>query len=262
MITLFIYLLAGMFAGLVAGLLGVGGGIIVVPVLIMVFEAQAFAPDLLTHMAIGTSLGTILFTSLSSVFNHHKLGAVRWDLFRLMSPGIVLGAVLGVFTVLQIDGALLKRLIGVFAILVAIKMVYKADVQSQRGLPGAGVMTPMGGFIGWVSAIFGIGGGTVSVPFLSRYNIPMAQVVGTAAACGLPIAFAGALTNIWLGLGLEGRPELSFGYLYLPALLGVSAASVVFAKVGAMWANKMPSKQLKRLFAVALMIVGVRFLLV
>lgn len=256
------YLLAGMFAGLIAGLLGVGGGIIVVPVLILVFEAEGFSSDVLTHIAIGTSLATIVFTSFSSVLNHHRLGSVKWDLFKSLSIGIVVGAVLGVMTVLQLDGELLKRLIGVFAVVVALRMLWGANTVSSRPLPGQKILIPVGGVIGWVSSIFGIGGGTLSVPFLSRYQIEMRQVVGTAAACGLPIALAGALTNVVLGIGVDGRPGWSLGYVYLPALLGVSLASMVFAKFGAKLAHRLPSQHLKKIFACALILVGVRFLLV
>ena len=258
--TILIYVLAGVFAGTVAGLLGVGGGIVVVPVLIMVFESQGFSPALLTHMAIGTSLATIMFTSASSVLNHHRKGSVRWDIFKPLSLGIVAGAIVGVFTVLQIDGVLLKQIIGCFAILVALKMLYKSGVQSERPLPGRQVLLPVGLFIGWISSIFGIGGGTVSVPFLSRYRIAMTQVVGTAAACGMPIAAAGALTNILLGVGVDSRPDWSLGYVYLPALLGISIASVYFAKVGAGLAHRIPAQLLKKLFAGTLVLVGIRFL--
>jgi len=258
--TLIIYLLAGAIAGLIAGLFGVGGGSVVVPVLVVLFEAQGFSPELLTHMAIGTSLATIVFTSMSSVLNHHRLGSVNWSVLRPMSLGIVLGAVLGVATVLQIKGEVVKQLIGGFAILVSVRMFLQSSVEATRPLPSVTVLAPVGAVVGWVSSIFGIGGGTLSVPFLSRYALPMTQVVGTAAACGLPIAIAGALTNIVLGHGVENRPEWSLGYVFLPALAGISIASVIFAKVGAKLAHRLPANMLKKLFAGALLLVGIKFL--
>lgn len=258
--SLIIYLLAGALAGVLAGLLGVGGGIVIVPVLIMVFEAQGFASEFLTHMAIASSLACIVFTSASSVWSHHRKGAVHWPLLRPLAAGIILGAVLGVFSVLQIDGELLKRLIGAFAILLALKMMYKAGARTDRPLPGLAVLLPAGVFMGWLSTIFGIGGGTVSVPFLSRYRLSMAQVVATAAACGMPIAITGALTNIVLGAGQEGRPEWSLGYVYVPAVLGICIASVYFAKVGAHLAHKLPAQVLKQAFAALLLVVGLKFL--
>lgn len=255
-----VYLLAGACAGLIAGLFGVGGGVIVVPVLIVVFEAQHFPPEVLTHMAVGTSLATILFTSISSVWHHHRLGSVHWILFRPMSAGIVLGSTLGVMTVLQLDGELVKKLIGGFAVLVSLKMFLQARHESSRPLPGSITLVPAGIVIGWVSAIFGIGGGTLSVPFLSRYELAMKRVVGSAAACGLPIAIAGTATNVVMGIGLPARPEWSLGYIYVPAVAGIVLTSIVFAKVGAGLAHRLPAERLKKLFALALMLVGIRFL--
>lgn len=254
------YLIAGVFAGLVAGLLGVGGGIVVVPVLVMAFEAQGFHSDVLVHMAVATSLGTIVFTSSSSIWNHHIRGAVRWDLFKPLAVGITLGAVLGVLTVVQIDGAWLKKLIGIFAVFVALKMLLSHKTSGSLPEPSPPALMKAGTFIGWVSSIFGIGGGTISVPYLSRTTLDMKKVVGTAAACGFPIAFVGALTNIWIGQSQANLPEWSAGYIYLPALLGVVIASVYFARVGAKLAHRMPSERLRSLFAVLLLLVGIRFL--
>lgn len=254
------YLVAGVFAGLVAGLLGVGGGIVVVPMLIIAFEAQGFSDSVLTHMAIATSLGTIVFTSLSSIWSHHQNGAVLWKVFQPIALGIMLGAVLGVFTVIQLDGQLLKRLIGIFAVIVALRMLSKRSASGKAPIPSRLILGVAGSVIGWVSSMFGIGGGTLSVPFLSRCDIDMKKVVGTAAACGLPIAIFGAGTNMFVGQGVSDRPDWSIGYIYLPALLGVVVASVYFAKVGAKLAHRIPSEKLRSLFAVLLLLVGVRFL--
>lgn len=260
MMLLLTYLLAGIFAGLVAGLLGVGGGIIVVPVLILAFEAQGFSAEHLTHMAIATSLATIVFTSASSVYNHHRLGGVRWDVLRVMLPGIAGGAVAGVLVVIQLDGEWVKKLIGLFAVVVAARMLTAGRHAGNRHLPAWPVFSLVGFGIGGASTMFGIGGGTFSVPFLSRYRLRMQAVVGTAAACGMPIAVVGAFTNMLAGAGLANMPEWSIGYVYLPALFGVAAASVVFARVGAIWAHRVSSLWLKRIFALCLAIVGVRFL--
>lgn len=259
--VLLIYLLAGCFAGLVAGLLGVGGGVIIVPVLILVFEAQGFSAALLTHMAIATSLATIVFTSASSIYQHHCLGGVRWDVLKSMLPGIVVGAIAGVLLVIQLDGELVKKLIGIFAIVVALRMLFKASTQGQRPLPSAGTFTLAGMSVGAASSMFGIGGGTFTVPFLSRYQLTMRQVVGSAAACGMPIALVGAATNVLAGQNIAERPEWSLGFVYLPALFGVAAASMIFARLGARLAHRLPSAQLKRIFALCLLVVGARFLL-
>lgn len=255
------YLLAGIFAGLTAGLFGVGGGLVVVPILVFVFESQGFPVDVLTHMAIATSLATIVFTSLSSVYNHHKRGAVLWPVFRPMSIGIAVGATLGVLTLVQLDGWLLKKLFGVFAVVVAIRMFIKSSSAHSLELPGKFALSSVGVLIAWFSAIFGIGGGTLSVPYLSRYKIEMKEVVGTAAACGLPIALFATLSNAMVGSDFQGRPEWSVGLIYLPALLGISVCSVYFAKVGAQLAHRLPPLLLKKLFAGFLLLVGIRFLL-
>ena len=254
------YLIAGMFAGLVGGLLGVGGGIIVVPVLILVFESQGFSALVLTHMAIGTSLATIVFTSASSVLNHHRLGSVEWTIFKHMSIGIVAGAIAGVFVVTQLEGIWLRKMIGLFAVLMAGKMLVASASLSQRQLPASHVLASVGGVIGGISSMLGIGGGTLSVPFLSRYRLEMRQVIGTAAACGLPIAIAGALTNMSLGQGVEGRPNWSVGFVYLPALFGIAVTSVFFARIGTRLAHRLPAITLRRLFSTALLIVGIKFL--
>lgn len=255
------YLIAGMFAGLVAGLLGVGGGIIVVPVLILLFEAQGFGEQVLTHMAIGTSLATIVFTSLSSTLNHHRLGSVAWPVLRPLSPGIVLGAIAGVLLATELEGRWLQTFIGGFASLTALKMFMGGELSVGRELPKPAQLGVAGIVIGGVSAMLGIGGGTLSVPFLSRYRLPMKQIIGTAAACGLPIALAGALTNVGVGLNVAGRPPWSAGFVYVPALLAISAASIVFAGVGAQLAHRIPATFLRRLFSFALLIVGIKFLI-
>jgi len=255
------YLFAGVFAGLTAGLFGVGGGLVVVPILVFAFEVQGFSPDVLTHMAIGTSLATIVFTSSSSVLSHHKKGAVLWALFKPMSMGIALGAVLGVFTVVQLDGLLLKKMFGIFAVIVSIKMLLKQSALVGKELSSAPGFALAGVVIAWVSSLFGIGGGTLSVPFLSRYNIEMRQVVGTSAACGLPIALFATISNMLIGQNFDARPDWSVGFVYLPALLGISLTSMYFAKVGAHFAHRLSSHILKRLFSIFLMLVGIRFLL-
>jgi len=256
------YLIAGIFAGLTAGLFGVGGGLVVVPILVFAFELQGFSAEILTHRAIGTSLATIVFTSSSSVISHNKKGAVLWAVFRPMSLGIAVGAVLGVLTIVQLDGELLKKMFGIFAVAVSIKMMTKGTAQEGIVLPQSLFFVKAGAVVAWVSSLFGIGGGTLTVPLLSRYQIEMRQVVGTSAACGLPIALFASVSNMFIGQGVEGRPEWSVGFVYLPALFGISLASVYFAKVGAGFAHRLPSMLLRRLFSIFLMLVGIRFLII
>lgn len=255
-----LYLGLGALAGTLAGLFGIGGGLVIVPVLIFSFGLQGVTPDVAAHLAVGTSLATIVFTSISSVRAHHARGAVRWDLFRPMTVGIVLGAVLGAWTASLLSGAALELIIGIFVILVALKMLLEVNPSPSRDVPGGPGLGAAGAGIGWASAIFGIGGGTLTVPFLSWCNVRMQQAVATSAACGLPIAVAGALTNLATGWSRPQLPEYSVGYVYLPALLGIVLTSVLFARVGANLAHRLDARLLKRIFALLLIVVGVRFL--
>ena len=256
-----IYLLIGAFAGLVAGLFGVGGGLIIVPILILSFTLQGLSTDVLTHLAIGTSLATIIVTSLSSVMAHHGKGAVDWDVFMKMAPGIVLGAWLGSLTADHLSGTVLQLLIGCLAILVALKMIFGLQTNSSGTLPGPPMLFVSGGVIGWVSTIFGIGGGSLSVPFFIRCNLVMQRAVATSSACGLPIAVAGAMGNMWQGWGETSLPSWSLGYVYLPAFLGIICTSAVCAKLGANLAHRLPGDKLKKLFALFLLAIGIQFIL-
>ncbi|MBS8241966.1 sulfite exporter TauE/SafE family protein [Marinobacter lipolyticus] len=256
-----LYLALGAFAGTLAGLFGIGGGLVIVPVLIFSFGLQGISPDVAAHLAVGTSLATIVFTSLSSIRSHHLHGAVRWDIIRPMTLGIVIGALVGAWTASLLSGPALELVIGVFVILVAIKMILEVNPKPGRVVPGSVGLGAAGGGIGWASAIFGIGGGTLTVPYLSWCNVNMQQAVGTSAACGLPIALAGALGNVWTGWGHPQLPELTVGFIYLPALLGIILTSVVFARVGANLAHRLNARFLKRIFAVMLILVGIRFLM-
>ena len=244
-----LYLVLGAFAGTLAGLLGVGGGLIIVPVLAGVFYGLGHSPEVVMHMAIGTSLATIVLTSISSVRAHHRRGAVLFPTFVRLVPGIVLGAWLGVAVADILRGDTLRQVFGVFELLVAAQMAFGRAPAPHRVLPGVFGLSLAGGVIGAVSAIVGIGGGTMTVPFLRWCNVAMRQAVATAAAVGLPIALAGALGFVVAGWGNPALPEASTGYLYWPAFLGIVAASMLFAPLGAHWAHILPTALLKRFFA-------------
>lgn len=255
------YLVLGALAGTLAGLFGIGGGLVIVPVLVFSFELQGLSPEILTHLAVGTSLATIVVTSMSSVRAHHAKGAVQWPVFTVLAVGIMLGSWLGVYTAIQMAGPTLQKVIGVFAILVATKMWFGFKAQEGDQIPGRPVLVAAGGVIGWASSIFGIGGGTLSVPFLRKCNLNMSQAVATSAACGLPIAVMGAMANMYLGRENELLPSMSTGYVYWPAFLGIVLTSMLFAKFGAHLAHRLPADNLQRLFALLLIVVGTKFLL-
>lgn len=256
-----VYLALGAAAGVLAGLFGVGGGMIIVPVLVYSFQVQGFAPEVLTHMAVGTSLATIAFTSINSIRAHHRRGAVRWEIVRWLTLGIIGGSVLGGLTASFLQGAMLQKIIGVFAIVMAAQMAFELQPKASGSVPGKAGLGAAGTVIGWASAIIGIGGGSLTVPFLSWRSVPMQQAVATSAACGLPIAVASALSFMWLGHNEPQLPDWSLGFVYLPAMVGIAATSMFFAKLGAHLAHSLSPKMLKRLFALLLLCVGLNFLL-
>jgi uncharacterized membrane protein YfcA len=252
-----LYLLSlGAAAGFIAGLLGVGGGLIIVPILALIFTRQAVSDSIIMHLAIGTSLATIVFTSISSVWAHHRRGAVRWVEFFRLTPGIIIGAWLGAAIADSLPTAGLRIFFGLFELFVAIQMSLGLKPKPHRTLPGNAGMLGAGHVIGAVSSIVGIGGGTLTVPFLVWCNVSIREAVATSAACGLPIAIAGAIGYLVTGWHDIHLPEYSLGFIYLPALLGISSASILFAPLGARMAHRLPARRLKQVFAVVLYILA------
>ena len=260
MTELLIYLVLGATAGLLAGMFGVGGGLIIVPVLAWVFVGQGMDADVIMHLAIGTSLASIWLTSLMSVRAHHRRGAVNWPVVKKLVVGIILGALLGAVIADHLPTQALKFIFGVFELLVAAQMLLVSRYQAHFNLPGRIGFTIAGAVIGIVSAIIGIGGGTLTVPFLIWCRVPMIQAVATSAACGLPIAIAGAFGFIVTGWSVEQLPAWSTGYLYWPAWLGIVLASSITAGLGARLAHKLPAARLRQLFALLLMGLGIKML--
>lgn len=256
--SLIVYLALGASAGLLAGLFGVGGGLIIVPVLAWVFTAHGMDAAVIMHLAIGTSLASIWLTSLMSIRAHHKRGAVNWPLVRKLVIGIVIGALAGAVVANRLPTHALQRIFGVFELFVAAQMLLVSRFEAHFNLPGRFGLTVAGGIIGVVSAIIGIGGGTLTVPFLVWCRVPMLHAVATSAACGLPIAIAGAFGFILTGWNVVQLPDWSSGYLYWPAWLGIVIASSLTAGLGARLAHKLPAAQLRQLFALLLMGIGVK----
>lgn len=260
-ISFTLYLATGLFAGFLAGLLGVGGGLVIVPVLALIFAAQQFPAAHVMHLALGTSLASILFTSLSSLRAHHAHSAVNWPVVRGISPGIVFGALMGTLVAAQLSTHFLKVFFIVFIYYVAAQMLLNIKPRPSRQLPGAVGLFAAGGVIGGVSSLVGIGGGTLSVPFMTWCNVKLHQAIGTSAAIGFPIAAAGALGFVFNGLMAQGLPQYSWGYVYLPALAGLVLASVLTAPFGAKLAHRLPVAKLKKIFAALLLVLGTRMLI-
>ncbi|SEM10134.1 sulfite exporter TauE/SafE family protein [Halomonas caseinilytica] len=255
------YLALGGIAGTLAGLFGIGGGLIIVPALVFAFDLQGVVPEVSMHLAVGTSLATIVVTGASSAWGHYRRGSVHRTWFLALLPGLMLGAIAGVFVAGNLSGGRLGTLFGIFMLLVAARMLLGVRPRPGRLTPGRGVMMLAGVVIGAVSALFGIGGGTLSVPWLSRSGATMTQAVGTSSVCGLPIALFGAATFIIVGWQAPGLPPGALGYVMWPAFLGIVLASVPCARLGVWLAHRLPGRLLRLAFAALLAGVGLKFLL-
>ena len=248
----------GLVVGFVAGLLGVGGGLIIVPVLIMLLHAQGLAAGMEPQLALGTSLASILFTSLSSVRAHHRHGAVEWPLVRRIAPGILAGTLIGALLAAQVSAFVLKLFFIAFLFYASIQMWLDFKPAPHRSLPGRAGTALAGGVIGAVSSWVGIGGGTLSVPFMLWHNVPLHRAIATSAAIGFPIAIAGAVGYVLGGWRVSGLPAGSLGFVYLPALAGIVLGSVLTAPLGAATAHRLPVRRLKRIFALLLIALALR----
>lgn len=242
--------LLGLGTGFLAGLLGVGGGMVMVPFITIIMSNRGVSPDLAVKMAIATSMATIIFTSISSVRAHQKHGAVRWDIVKRLAPGIVVGSIigsLGVFSLLK--GSYLAIFFGLFVSFSATQMFLNKKPKPSRQMPGTGGQLVAGGFIGFLSGLVGAGGGFISVPFMTWCNVAIHNAVATSAALGFPIAVANVLGYALSGQTVQDLPAGSFGYIWLPALGVIATCSVITAPLGARAAHKIPVDKLRRVFA-------------
>jgi uncharacterized membrane protein YfcA len=257
---LFMYILVGAAAGVLAGLLGIGGGLVIVPMLVFCFVRQGIPDAVIMHLALGTSLASIMFTAVSSFWAHHKRGAVHWDVVRKIVIGIFSGTFIGTCIAAQLSTRFLKGFFVVFLYYVAVQMLTNKKPKATRQIPGSGAMFGVGNLIGVVSSLVGIGGGTLSVPFMMWCNMTIHHAIGTSAAIGFPIAIAGTIGYIFNGWSNQSLPAFSMGYVYLPALLGIVVTSVFTAPLGARLAHGLPVDRLKRVFAMLLLVVATRML--
>lgn len=240
----------GLGTGFLAGLLGIGGGMLMVPFITIIMGHRGVSSDLAVKMAIATSMATIIFTSVSSVRAHHKRGAVRWDIVRRLAPGIVIGSLvgsLGVFALLK--GTALAIFFALFVGFSATQMFLDKKPAPTRQMPGTGGQLAAGGVIGFISGLVGAGGGFISVPFMTWCNVSIHNAVATSAALGFPIAVANVFGYAISGQSVQGLPTGSFGYIWLPALVVIAVCSVFTAPLGAKAAHSLPVKKLKRVFA-------------
>ena len=256
------YLITGAVAGLLAGLLGVGGGLVIVPALAWLLAGYHMPDGHLMHLAVGSSLAAIIPTALSSLLAHQRRGSVRWPVVRAVLPGILAGALGGAWLARQVSSPGLALCFGLFEVLVALQLFFAVKPAAHRGLPGTSGMTVAGVIIGVVSALLGIGGGTLTTPFLLWNGIDIRHAVGTSATCGLPIALAGATGFAFSGQAVMAGHAWTTGFIYWPAVAGIVVASVPLAPLGTRLAHHLPRRHLQRVFALFLLLVGLKMLLV
>jgi uncharacterized membrane protein YfcA len=260
MLDLMLYLALGIAGGLFAGLLGIGGGLVVVPGLLGLFGARHVPESVAMPLAVGTSLATIPFTSMSSVRAHHARAAVDWPTLARMAPGVALGAALGAALASHVSANGLKIAFAVYATVTAMQMLASRQVAGRTSLPGGIALAGGGGLIGGLSAMAGIGGAALSVPYLLWCRMPLHRAIGTASAIAFPVALAAVVVYVVNGAGAVDPPPWTVGMVYLPALASIAAASVVAAPVGARLAHQLPVATLRHVFALVLLIVAARML--
>jgi uncharacterized membrane protein YfcA len=255
------YILTGACAGFAAGLLGIGGGLIIVPVLFFLFSAQGHETQYLMQMALTTSLATIVITSISSTRSHHKKQAVLWPVVILLSPGIIFGAWFGGLFASAIDGDQLKSFFAVFEFAVAINLLIKKQPAQHNTAIKRTIALAGGAVIGFISTLVGIGGGTMTVPFLHWFNISMRKAVATSAACGFPIALIGTLSYIYASYELQLGSTYSIGYLQYDAFLVIAGISFLFAPLGAKVAHSVSETTLRLSFSFILFVLSISMIL-
>lgn len=259
--AILLFLLLGSVVGLIAGLFGVGGGLVIVPALVWGLPLIGVSGNHNMHLAVGTSLATIVITSISSIHAHHKRGGVIWHEFWRLTPGILLGAWLGGVVAGMLDGLVLQRIFGLFAISVGLRMFFTGNLEDTVREVSQIVRMLAGLVIGLISAIVGIGGGSMTVPFLHATGIEMKRAVATSSACGLPIALSGTASFIVAGWGMEQLPSGSSGFVYWPVALIIIVTSSLLAPVGASLAHRLPGALLMRIFSIFLLGIGVKLLI-
>jgi len=254
------YLAIGLAVGFLAGLLGIGGGMVMVPMLVLVFTAKGFPPQHMMHLALATALATIVFTSITSVRAHHRHGGVDWTVARAMAPGIVAGALATALVAGLIPNRPLAIFFTGFMFYAAAQMFVEIKPRAARQLPGRAGLFAAGAGIGAISSVLAAGGAFLSIPFLAWCNLPLKRAIGTAAANGFPIAVAGTVGYVLQGSRVPDLPQWSLGYVYLPALALIVAASMPMAPLGARLAHRLPVKRLRVVFALMLFALGLRML--
>jgi len=251
-----VLLALGAAIGFLAGLLGIGGGMTLVPLLTILFTSEGFSPTHLVHMAVATSTATMAFTALSSMRAHAQKGAVLWAVVVAMAPGIVLGSLVGPQVASALPTRAFAAVFGAFVWFSATRMLIASKPKAARELPGKAGLFGVGTVIGAISSLLGAGGGFITIPYLGRHNVAIHNAVATSAALGVPIAVAGTIGFIVAGLRQPDLPRWSAGYVYLPAMAVIVVAIMLVAPLGASVAHRWPAVKLRRAFAALLYALG------
>ncbi len=262
MLTVLISCIAlGSIVGFLAGLLGIGGGLIIVPVLVHLLPMVGVSSEVVMPMALGTSLGAIVITSASAALAHHRKNNIPWSLAKPLMILVAVGALVGAFIADSLSSEALTSFFSIVVVLLAIYMLLSINASKERSLPATYILQSISFFTGIIASLMGIAGGAILVPMLSYFGVSVRHSIGIATACGVMVALFGSLGYIITGFNLTHLPEWSFGYIYLPALLGIVLSSSVFAPIGVKYASKLPVKTLKKFFAVFLICVAIKMML-
>ena len=254
---LLIFAFLGIFVGLAAGMFGIGGGTLIVPVLVASFLNHGFQEDITVHLALGSSMASIFFTGIASANAHRKKKAIDYNILKPVAFGVIFGALLGAIFALQLEGSILKIIIAIFALLAAIRIGFNIELKSSESKPKKLISYVAGSLIGFLSSILGIGGGMFAIPYFRSAGLSLISSIGTSAACGIPIALFSSLGFFIMGLGNSALPNLSLGYIYLPAVFGISITSVFAAKYGAQIAHYVSTNTLRWLLASLLLSISI-----
>jgi len=255
------YFVLGAVAGFLDGMFGVGGGLVLVPVLVFLFDSQQFPAEHVMLLALGTSMAGILFSSLASLREHHRHGAVNWRVVRNITPGILLGTGIGALLASSIPTRGLAIFFTLFVYLVAVQILVDLRPHATRQLPGTAGMTMAGIFTGCLSSMVSIGGGSIIVPFLVWCNVSLRNAIGTSAAIGFPVAVGGTIGYVFTGMNIHFLPAYSLGFVYLPALFWIALASSITAPLGAKATHHMKTGLLRKFFALLLLVVATKLLI-
>jgi uncharacterized membrane protein YfcA len=254
------YISLGAVVGFFAGLLGIGGGGIIVPILTTLFLVQNFPLEHIVHLALASSMATIIFTSISSIRSHHQHKAIIWPIVFNITPGIALGTFIAAYFTAYLSTQLLAILFSALMALIALQMFFNKKPNPQRNIPNMLGLNVVGTMIGVISALAAIGGGSLSVPFMTWCNVSIKKAIATSSAIGFPIAVSGTLGYIFGGIHANNLPAQSIGYIYLPAVIGIAAVSVLTAPLGVKTAHRLPVPMLKKLFGLLLLGLSIKML--